>query len=277
MDEGKAGSVGELLSEVRRIGRLWTPSVADPAEIWFRGENHRRHALLPALYRPENLRLHYDESTLFERFKVLAAPYVRRSPGDEWEWYFLARHHGLPSRLLDWTESLLIALYFALSERISKRNRLQVDNEIAAPRPPAKYEDDSPCIWIMDAGTLNKSTCGEDLVFVPGGSRTSQYLPDALANRDRGNEFPVAILPPRTNERIAAQQGVFTLHGHAKLALEQLPTTAPAFRLARITLDSNAVCHLWDELQILGVGRLGVFPELDSVAAHVSWVCQSAT
>lgn len=282
MLERTATSLGTLLDAVREIARTWTPSRREAEEIWFRGQGTPKHQLVPTLYRKDVQRLHYDEESLFERFKALGAPFLERLPRDEWDWYFLARHHGLPSRLLDWSESVLVAANFALAEHILSGNRLRLDDELIRPKATPVFDDESPTIWMLDAGTLNQFSRGEDRVFSPGGALTLEYLPEGLLqSTSTRNEWPLAILPARFNSRIAAQQGMFTIHGRATGALDDIvggsSAAAATLRLAAIKLDRANLSHLWDDLQISGVGRVGIMPGLDSVAAHVAWINQSET
>src|SRR5258706_8180777 len=86
--------------------------------IWFRGHSRKGWKLVPSLARkPRHLKA---ESALIKRFMQNATPHVEKPPHEEWEWIFLMQHHRAFTRLLDWSESPLAALYFAVYERAQK-------------------------------------------------------------------------------------------------------------------------------------------------------------
>lgn len=84
----------------------------------FRGVSDARFDLVPFVGRwsgPASCRNDYEQG-LLEEFKRRAFGYVERAPANDWDWLFLAQHHGLPTRLLDWSTSPLVALFFALGD-----------------------------------------------------------------------------------------------------------------------------------------------------------------
>ena len=280
--ERQAQSLADILSKTQEISRLWSPAGPEPQEMWFRGQSRRKYKLLPGLYRPSNAPFHYDEESLFERFRIRGTPFVTRTVKSDWDWYVLAQHHRLVTRLLDWTTNLLAACYFALSKSLRTEDRRDHDLAVRRPLDDPVYDDDSPVVWILEAGSLNAFACNdisEDYVICPGGDVTKKYLPSEIAGSEcEDNRYPLAINPSHSNSRIAAQRGVFTVHGHDKTPIDELVDTVGRIpiKLARIVID-RANCHkLWDELERTGVDQLSMFPELDSVAHQTNWAGQYA-
>ena len=246
-----------FIDGVLKLRKDWYPDDPMP-EIWFRGAENRALKLLPGAYwRPK-----CDERSLVVSFRSMVPSYLNREPTDEWEWYYLMQHYGLPTRLLDWTESPLVALYFALA------------------KPSA---GEGPCVWVMDPVALNRVAQGfsDDTIIAPlsndPDSPTRYWLPDRCrrgmsphtfdgASGYRDNTKPLAVFPKRYNPRIVAQRGVFTIHGTEEVAIDDLMAASPDPRIARFCFDGAQQQELSRDLYAMGVSKSALFPEPQSVA-----------
>lgn len=87
----------------------------------FRGHSDSAFELRPSVGRGGHTsedRRQYEQS-LFDIFCREARGYLQAIPSTDWEWLSLAQHHGLPTRLLDWTHNILAALYFVVEAKPS--------------------------------------------------------------------------------------------------------------------------------------------------------------
>jgi hypothetical protein len=213
--------------------------------IWFRGQPRKEWKLVPGLARNE--RHLKAESALIKRFMQNAAPLIEASPRDEWEWIFLMQHHRAETRLLDWTESPLAALYFAVESK--------------------KHSRYGAALWCLDPVALNREA---KLKFafepeIPAFGRDKvldSYLPSHVGE-GTAEMNPVAIIGPRNTARMAAQLGTFTINHRLHAPIEDIGEQKHVWRWI---VPANAKQNILKELTHLGYSALTLFPELDRVA-----------
>jgi hypothetical protein len=238
-------SVEQFIPQVREDTAGWP-------YVWFRGEPGYDPPLLPRLYRSRERGGGQDENQLLQLFRmkapILGAEYCPDREATD-QWLFLAQHVGLPTRLLDWTESALAGLYFALWK----------------PEP-----DLIPAVWMLDPLKLNQLSVGNasfPLTWVP--NIESENI-NAAWTLDQGRvDLPVAILPTNIHPRMSVQRSCFTVHGRVKDSLAKL---IPEI-LRRYDLDLEQRESMLMDLRKLGISHSTLFPDLEGLAKELTGLC----
>lgn len=255
-------NVSECVALAAQLKHDWFPH--EPTwGPWFRGQSDVTWKLSPKLYRvrtpTRGIRILEDE---------IRQEFIMRAPGlaetgslNSWEWYFTMQHFGAPTRLLDWTEGALIALYFAV--RDSQRDR-------------------DAAIWILDPWWLNKRGLNEREVIPPGAEigiskqdfdRYKPWLPDRYS-KDELPKGSVAVYPTHSARRISTQRSCFTIHGSEEGALENLAAD-PDARIVKVTIPSAEILTIKEQLTVAGVDEMTIFPDLDGLGRYLCMVLQS--
>ena len=262
--DSKVHSVAELIDFLKRDAMRLQNEFEDelakegaPVQVpvWFRGLTDAKWPLVTTMARKPGVP--DEEQALMNRFKQNAGQFLNREPG-EWEWMFLMRHHGLPSRLLDWTESSLIGLYFAVTPILSSG---------ASPEDIERHDRTNGVIWCLLPTELNKRSAlysrGEfDIpMFEDEDSNSTVYLPKSLGLA--GGIKAAAGMGMRQSTRMQAQQGVFVVTHGDQTPIEK---TGDRRHVWRYIVPARSKKDIRKELKLLGVTPLTVFPELDSVA-----------
>lgn len=214
---------------------------------WYRGQADAAWGLVPTIGRnPDHLKA---ELTIIKLFRQNARPHLREYPESDWEWVFLMQHHRAPTRLLDWTESPLVALYFALWD------------------PSGKHEHRDAALWFLDPVALNRHAghrraYERDILAFDIDKDLEQYLPDQV-NARKVDLNPVAAIGPRNSPRMVAQAGTFTIMHASPIAVE---TVEDGQHVWRMIIPALAKPELRMELSLLGITEHSIFPDLDRVA-----------
>ena len=207
----------------------------------FRGHSNKEWELIPEIGRSNmfNLLEGYEdwktfEEDIFERFAKYAIPYLNKEPKNEIEWAVIGRHHGLPTRLLDWTKNPLKGLYFAVED--------------------TTYNNDS-AVWVLDDSGCRKGIKNFEIVDKYPGSGFDVYFPDQIDNR------------------LIVQEGCFTIHAFPKKNIPLVPIEKckGITELIKIIIPFSKKKEIKFDLDKLGVNRRTLFPDLDGLAKYICW------
>jgi hypothetical protein len=231
--------------------------------IWYRGLRKISRKLLPTFYRKECKVDIKDEIYLMNLFKQNAHEILAQIPNSIWEWMFLMRHHKAPSRLLDWTENPLVALYFAVYPREDPKDPYSDDGVLWCLLP--NRLNVVSLKWPNDDYTLPMLSGNPEEVSRGAGETIELYLPATISEELPPGRLPAAGIAPRTNRRMQVQMSVFTIHHvNNKTPVEQ--ALEDGTHIWRYKIPQEHKEPIYQELGRIGVNRRILFPELDNVA-----------
>jgi len=211
-------------------------NIPDDQFILYRGQNQDK-TLLPKIARFDVPNVEQMEREMLEDFQRRSVHLIDYQPASSWDWLALAQHHGMATRLLDWTENPLIALWFSIS-------------------PPTDiniYE--YSVVWGFNVPQ-------EDIINV-----TVDHDPFSGV----GNKV---FKPNHITKRISAQFGWFTIHksspGQRFIAFEHNKDYRD--RLFKIKVKRKCFAECKRRLHNFGINSASMYPDIDGLAKHVEWI-----
>jgi hypothetical protein len=212
-------------------------SEGHPEDFIFRGQEIDA-ALHPKLQRllPDKVKRADRERIMLEEFRRTSAAFTGHVKVNDWDLVSIAQHHGLPTRLLDWSYSALAALWFAV-----------------APRKP-----ENAVVFLLKTRVNDFVTQAEE--------DNPDLSPFNLA--------ATRIYRPRhVTPRIAAQRGIFTIHRMQESggfrAVEKIPELHG--RLIKFIVPPDAFHLIAQQLDGCGVNGFGLFPDLGGLCNYLAW------
>jgi hypothetical protein len=262
------------------------PPEADffPGELspWFRGITRQDYECEPSLLREinrkylwpglggnEKERILKIERYLLQRFRTFSTPSLARLPEVTIQWFFLMQHHGLPTRLLDWSKSSFIALFFAIRKYEEKEKESILKSEDLPP---------SAAVWILEPRRLSEACHRTRSIFGANNPNHIKFIDKYLAIGEATEDkidFPLPLIPDLVSPRITAQLGRFTFHTHEREGLinfaKKLYKDEKRWYLIKIIIPHRNHRSMLRSLRTSGISYIDITQDLDGIAEELLW------
>ncbi|MBO4236063.1 MAG: FRG domain-containing protein [Firmicutes bacterium] len=198
------------------------------------------------------LEMHILEN--FTKYASIEDPSISESI---WKAMIVGQHHGLPTRLLDWTHSPLVALHF--SEACDDFN---------------DFEKNDAVVWRIDVRALNKKL-PEKYQKKLNGNKTHMFSVKTLSevvktiqeyDKDMGNSAFVTVEPPSIDERIVNQYAFFTLVPNGIKDLAAFLDGLNDVETKKYIIDKSIRWQLREYLDQFNMSERTIYPGLDGIA-----------
>lgn len=187
------------------------------------------------------------------------------------QWLFLMQHHRAPTRLLDWSESLNTALFFACLDWIQHRDIEHCSNGAVFSLNPMFLNEqvlgcaDFPVTWVQNRvlQTIKFAFGTQNEVVLDHNQAPITYL-----------QWPVAVFPSTVHGRMRAQKACFTLHGgdHRDLRIIFAENGwSAANMLLEYAIPRDCKPQLADDLALAGTTYSTIFPDLEGLTSDLAF------
>lgn len=231
--------------------------------IWYRGQSDISWSLTPKVLRPtfQDVRgvgdlQHYSkadprryesfETNVIHDFYRMGAILLPRGLSAT-ELYFIAQHHRLPTRLLDWTTNPLVALFFAVSSNSDCDGSL--------------YAMNGRNVWALGEDCVSNEVVSSDHPLVKD---TCEYVISGDPTKRKTPGHVVPVVPTPIHSRMNVQASCFTLHMPDCPPFEQ-----QAAKFSKFRIPISAKPTLLTKLRRFGIHVGSIFGDLDNITKEI--------
>lgn len=224
---------------------------------WFRGQSKDFGGLTPSIQRKEIMEGVFHqfnpnyENDLFIEFQQYAHTLITNLPNesDNITWLLWMQHYGVATRLLDWSENILVSAFFATID----------------------HPKDDGEIWTIYPASLNEKSW--DFAIPTSRHEIIKLLSDKpfrisdeekRANNLKNEVYPIAFQAPYIFPRMSAQHSAFTIHSDPSLRIEDAIDDKKY--LTKYIIPKHLKPKIREKLRYIGINYRTLFPDLNGLS-----------